>query len=149
MEKKLDNKKGKGIDIQYGIRSIKEISYLINDSIPVTEKDLQLSIANKVEFNGKTNDITITPLIKYSNAKLKKEILRIEISNVFEIKDMKKFQSKSKKVLFDFPEDFINSLIGVSISHTRALLARNTSGTKLEKFILPLFRSSDFRVLED
>jgi hypothetical protein len=149
MGKKLDNQKNKGIDIQYGIRSIKEISYSINDSIPVTEKDLQLSIANKVEFNEKVNEINITPLIKYSNAKLKKEILKIEISNVFEIKDMKKFQSKSKKVPFDFPEDFINSLIGVSISHTRALLARNTSGTKLEKFILPLFRSSDFKVLED
>jgi hypothetical protein len=67
------------------------------------------------------------------------------VANTFEVNNMKKFQNKheGKEPTYDFPEDFMNSLIGVSISHSRAFLAKNTSGTKLEKFILPMIYVPD------
>lgn len=145
MAKKINEKKKADVNIEYGIKSIKEVSYSMNDSMPTVAKDLELSISTKVEFVVKSNEIVITPLIKYSNAKFKKEVLKIEVSNVFGVKNMKKFELKSraKEPTYNFPEDFMNSLIGVSISHSRAFLAKNTSGTKLEKFILPMMRVSD------
>lgn len=147
MSKQVNIKKEKEIEIEYGVKSIREISYSIVDSVAFSEKDLQLSVSTNVEFLVKTNEINITPLIIYSIAKSKKEILKIEVLNVFGVKNMKKFEKKNStnKSFYDFPEDFIDSLVGVSISHSRAFLAKNTSGTKLEKFILPLLRSSDLK----
>lgn len=142
--------KPKEVEIEYGIKSIKEVSYSISDSVSVTEKELELSIATKVEFVVKTNEIIITPLIKYIDLKSKKEILKIEVSNIFGVKNMKKFErkNKSEKATFDFPDDFINSLVGLSISHSRAFLSKNASMTKLEKFILPLIPPSDLSVIK-
>ncbi|MBL7127447.1 MAG: hypothetical protein ISS16_00505 [Ignavibacteria bacterium] len=69
-------------------------------------------------------------------------------ANIFEVQDLKEYYNKQEKRLI-LPEIFEATIIGLSISHTRAMFASRTAGTFLEHVYIPVLNPRDFLRIRD
>jgi len=71
------------------------------------------------------------------------ELGNISISNIFEINDLKNFLDQDKNIL-NLPNSFEASIIGISLSHTRAIFVTKCAGTFLQNAVMPILNPSEF-----
>jgi hypothetical protein len=122
-----------------GIKRIKELSFFINEPlfVPDPAKILKIELALQLTFIIELDLVTIQVRIYYHYPETPHELLTdIQVQNVFVISDLKKFQVAPVEI--KLPANIITTLTGLSISHTRALLAKNISGTPLQENILAI-----------
>lgn len=128
-------------NIGYGIRSIQETSFHFS---PPEHKPapsaVGVGISYTLSFVEKDNSANVVIDITYLNNKTKDEYCKISILNAFEIIELKKYKQKED---YDLPIDFIALIVGISISHTRAILSTKTRGTVLGEFILPILNPKE------
>ena len=90
------------------------------------------------------NIINLQTFVKiFLDPEKKIELGYIQLENVFEIKDLKLFFNDKENKL-NLPKQFQGILIGISLSHTRAMLISKCAGTFLQNAILPIMNPSDF-----
>jgi len=121
------------------IRSIKETGFYIDElliqdsSIPVkTDIGLQLS------FTIETNLIYMLVRVSqhYPDAPNEQILADIQVQNIFEIEGLYNYQSGISQLIL--PQHIIISMVSLSISHIRALLAQRIAGSGLQGNTLPL-----------
>lgn len=144
-----DNKK----IIEFGIKGIVVTKFNINlrDEFIKEEQKLNEPFNNFVfEVNCKNNahipgDIIIieTTIKIFLDIDKKIELGSLQLENIYGVKGLKNFYNESENIL-NLPEEFEASLIGISLSHTRAILLTKCAGTFLQYAILPIFRPMDF-----
>ncbi len=130
-------------DFQIGIKKIKDIEFFIDEEVDI--KDLtQVSIGFELKTNINPDEHTIEMVfaVLYTDNIENKTILKIRTSNVFLVPDLLTFKKKDEMV-FDIPEGILVTLLSLSISHTRALLAKNANGTKFSDLNLPIVNPTD------
>ena len=116
-------------------KRIKEISFQINEALVTTTPLFKSEIALQFAFNLDTNivDIGIRVFYRYENST--DELAFIIVQNVYEVPNLKQYEDDGKLSL---PQIVLVNLIGMSISHTRALFAARLAGTKLNDGILAI-----------
>jgi hypothetical protein len=70
------------------------------------------------------------------------KLLHIRVANGFVIENLVSFWSKESNMI-NIPEVLFITMLSMSITHTRALLAKNTSGTIFEKFLIPIVNPAE------
>lgn len=65
-----------------------------------------------------------------------KPLFLIEVQNVFSVEGIGRFIDSERRL--DLPIEFLTTIVALSISHTRALLAARTSGTVFQEIVLPV-----------
>lgn len=126
------------------IRRIKEVFFSINEALyaqhlPVNPAiPLKIEIAFNLSFAIETNLVFLLTRIYYHfpDAATQDILTEIQVQNVFEINELARFQVKEGEI--KLPPHTIVALVGLSISHTRALLAKNISGTLLQENIVSI-----------
>ncbi len=124
-------------DFNLGIKKIKEIEFFINEDIKLDEIKANVRFDLTMNFNPdeKTLDMILT--VHFSEMKNGESIMRIKTSNVFSILEFNDIIDLEKKQ-FTIPDDIMITLLGLSVSHTRALHAKAILGTKFSGLYVPL-----------
>ncbi len=134
--------------INLSVKRIKEFGFYINEMLFAekvaqnADKPLQIEISLQLSFTIETNMVFLLVRVYYHfpAADVTEILTDIQVQNVFEIEDLKKFQVGPSEIIL--PSDTINTIVGLSISHTIALLARNLSGTLLQENLMTVVDTS-------
>lgn len=73
----------------------------------------------------------------------KTELGNISISNIFEINNLNEFVNEKENSL-NLPDSFEASIIGISLSHTRAIFITKCAGTFLQNAVMPILNPTEF-----
>lgn len=73
----------------------------------------------------------------------KTELGNISISNIFEINKLNEFVNEKENSL-NLPDSFEASIIGISLSHTRAIFVTKCAGTFLQNAVMPVLNPTGF-----
>lgn len=73
----------------------------------------------------------------------KTELGNINILNIFEINNLNEFVNEKENSL-NLPDSFEASIIGISLSHTRAIFVTKCAGTFLQNAVMPILNPSEF-----
>lgn len=141
--------KSEAKQVEWAIRGIKELEFMVNESVeldPKVDFKFTVDITPVVEQDSILFGITVI----YVNATKKDELLREKVMTIFSIKDMKSRTQVSSdgKPLVDLPEKLWISMFSISFTHTRALLAKSSAGTRFGQMLLPIINPEEqFRKL--
>jgi hypothetical protein len=71
------------------------------------------------------------------------ELGNINISNIFDVKSLGDFLNEKDNILY-LPPAFEASIIGISLSHTRAIFITKCAGTFLQNAVMPILNPTEF-----
>jgi hypothetical protein len=135
-------KKELNIELQYGIKSIEELSFSLNDSIEFNEDAIGIPIKFSIDFKEAEDEVIFLVEIGYVDQNSDIEFYSIKVKNTFTLIGLKKYRTK-KPGTYDLPDQFMALLLGISISHCRALMSNHLNGTKFEILVLPILNPSE------
>lgn len=129
--------------VNIAISRIKEVEYFINESIEL-QPGAQVNINFQVTTNIKLDDKTVEMLLTVQFAEITEGIvlLKIKTSNVFSVLELADFH-KPESETYDIPDNVMVTFLSLSVSHTRALLAKNAQGTKFSGMYIPIVNPTD------
>jgi hypothetical protein len=127
---------------QLGITKIKDIEFFVDENITINSNEL-VSINFEVNLNLnaelKLIDLILGVRYLYENEQC---FLRIKTSNVFVIPTFDQFERDNNMNPL-LPDSLLVTMLSLSISHTRALLAKNSLGTKFVDYYIPIVNPSE------
>lgn len=134
----------KEIKIEYRIKKIYTTSYAVED---LPEEELtglfrtgnsNLNIGSNINFDKEKSTITIDIKSSLTKKGAKKDLVSHTGRTVFFIQNLEKLFN-TEEDSYKLPNNFLLQLLGISFSHSRALLATELQSTPYaEKFILPV-----------
>lgn len=129
--------------VNIAISRIKEIEYFINESFEL-QPGAQVNINFQVTTNIKLDDKTVEMLLTAQFIEVSEGIvlLKIKTSNVFSMLELADFH-KTGNETYDIPDNVMVTFLSLSVSHTRALLAKNAQGTKFAGLNIPIVNPAD------
>lgn len=129
--------------VNIAISRIKEVEYFINESIEL-QQGAQVNINFQVTTNFKLDDKTVEMLLTAQFTEITKGsvLLKIKTSNVFSVLELEDFH-KTESETYDLPDNLMVTILSLSVSHTRALLAKNAQGTKFSGLYIPIVNPND------
>jgi hypothetical protein len=129
--------------INIGIKKIKEIEFFINENFPLvnpSEFNISFQINNKINPEDNTVELNLSAI--FSDIAGGDIFMRIKTNNIFIILELASLHDP-KNNTFNIPDNIIITMLSLSISHTRALLAKNASGTKFSELYIPIVNPSE------
>lgn len=129
--------------VNIAISRIKEVEYFINESFEL-QPGAQVNINFQVTTNFKLDDKTVEMILTAQFAEITEGtvLLKIKTSNVFSVLELADFH-KPESETYDIPDNVMVTFLSLSVSHTRALLAKNAQGTKFASFYIPIVNPAD------
>jgi hypothetical protein len=139
-------------EIKVSIVEINEISYKQTQlPVPIEEivfgENLIFSLAFNFDTSIEGEIFKHKTLIKFIIEGIEEPIIELETELVFHVINLKNVVKPIKKGIMDIDDNFLATLTGVSLGTSRGILAKNTKGTPLAKFPLPILNPSD--ILKD
>lgn len=129
--------------VNIAIARIKEVEYFINESI-VLQQGAKVNINFQVTTNFKLDEKTVEILLTAQFAEIAEGtvLLKIKTSNVFSVLELVDFH-KPESETYNIPDNVMVTLLSLSVSHTRALLAKNAQGTRFAGLYIPIVNPTD------
>ncbi|HVX50140.1 MAG TPA: hypothetical protein VHB48_08275 [Chitinophagaceae bacterium] len=128
------------------IKRIKALSFFINESLARFDVPYKIEFSHSVSVNDELSLLFFTLRVFYyypdKEGKANDLLLDLHVQNVFQVHDFKNYlQEDITKIAL--PPDVWITIVGLSMSHTRAILAQLTSGTILQDGIFPIMNVPD------
>lgn len=136
-------------NIAFKVLRVKDISFWANETFydpKYPANKTQVRVNCELKFNTDANYVIIelnpVYIYEYPDKEVKEHIFAsITVHNAFEVNDVKSLVKDDQLYL---PTQFLVTLMGISISHTRALFSKNIDGTAFNGIVLPLIDPLDF-----
>lgn len=114
------------------IKRIREQSFSIREDLLIDPlRRLKMDIGYELGFALEANLVSLTTRVYYRFLEMSEPILAdISVQNVFEVPHLAAYFPDGKEL--KLPEATISAMVGLSIAHTRSLLAKELSGTALQ-----------------
>lgn len=114
------------------------MSFSINESlfIPNSQTQFKIEIGLNLSFSIDKDLLILLCRIfyHYPDTNAEEKMVDISVQNVFGVEDLKQFMVDGNEL--KLPPILISSIVSVSISHTRALMAQRISGTVYQDNII-------------
>lgn len=124
---------------QVSIKKVKQISFGIDETAEAPDAgDLIVNIEQNLSFSEKDDTVVLLLNITFSSKSAEKVLMNGIVQNVFVLKDLKRMVNKERPDMLNLPEAVLSSLLSVSISHSRALMAQSAMGTAFQDLYIPL-----------
>ncbi len=143
----------KNLSIEFRIKGILVTNFSVNlreeyikldQEAKGTFKDYVFEVNCKNNVYVPNDIINVETFVKiFLDIDKKIELGKLQIENVYEVKNLKDFYNEKENSL-NLPPDFEASLIGISLSHARAIFITKCAGTFLQNAVLPILRPKDF-----
>jgi len=124
--------------VNIGVKKIKDIEFSVNEAVTLEKTDefaLGFELTTNLKLEDNTAEMVLTAF--FSDKPQGNVFMKIKTSNVYLLPELADFQKSDKKG-FDIPDNLLVTLLSLSISHTRALLAKNAIGTKFAELYIPI-----------
>ena len=120
------------------IRRIKLLMLNLNEKAASKASAYATTFTQSTHFNLDLNILLLNLNISFIASEEEKDtqFLNAVIQNVFEIPNLKEYINIDNKVIL--PKDILITLVTLSISHARAIIATHTAGTPLQEMIVPI-----------
>jgi hypothetical protein len=130
-------------NIFFAIKKVKDIYFSINEQyyVPDPNKIVRIELGERIGFNLEFNLVNFILRIFFHYVDEPDILVDFHVENIFEVANLKQFENKNEVVIL--PPKLITSIVGLSLSHGRALLLKNTSGTRWQDIILPVTNPED------
>ena len=139
----------KKINIQFYIKDISTLEFSIkNLQLNLTElkENLIFKVTPSFSLDVVSKVVDINTLIGiYFDKKKQNRICELLTSIKFGVKNIDSFIDKKDDNLVNLPDQFIQTLISISLSTSRGILAAKTEGTILNGIYLPVLNPSKFK----
>ena len=113
----------------------------MNESLFELNKVVRIQFQHNTNYFSDNNLIEIKLRIYYSYDQSPNIVLvDFQVQNVFEVINLKQYFINKEFIL---PQSSIAILVSLSISHARALMAKNIAGTMYQENILPVVNPMD------
>ena len=125
--------------INFSIKKVKEFSFTVDESLFEENKQANIQFQHNTRFFHETNIVDLTLRVYYSydaNIPPNHILVDFHVQNIFEVPNLKQYSNNN--IDFVLPHNLIVSMVSVSISHMRALMAKNIAGSVYEENILPI-----------
>lgn len=135
-------------ELKVSIVEINEISYKQTQP-PIPNEDLVfgenliLGLVFNFEINAENEIFKHKTLIRFIIEGYEEPIIELETELIYHVINLKNVAKETKKGEMDIDDNFLATLTGVSLGTSRGILAKNTKGTSLAKFPLPILNSSE------
>ncbi|SRR5258708_3206633 len=128
---------------QLGIQKIKTLSFGIDESAikPDAPVILKAYLEPNLAFSTEAKLVEFKLRVEYRYEDKTPVLAHITVQNIFVIPDLEKYLAKPSLLIL--PELVIISIVGSSISHTRALFSQYLLGTALQDSIVTLLDPAD------
>jgi hypothetical protein len=128
---------------QFAVKDIKTLSFTVREAMyNANAPEVQYSFNHKVGFNTELNLANFNLQVSYSYINEPyKIIIDTEVETIFWINDLAKYIPNAPPVTeknMNVPSTILISIVSLSISHTRALLYKNLSGTVFGGIMIPI-----------
>jgi|GEM_PF-6891375 len=139
-------------DLSLKIKGIAVINFYLELKQELLDKQIHIPNYNSFTFeirvsnNGLIKEDIFNSMIKmnvFLDKEKEIELGHIQILNVFEIKNLNKYSDKKKNTL-NLPPAIESTIIGISLSHTRAVFLTKCAGTFLQNAVMPLLNPAQF-----
>lgn len=130
--------------VSLGIKKIKDLSFIIRESLYKGESELiSIDFEHKIGLKKDESLLSLTLRIVYyyPGNQSKTILLEAEIENVFFVSNLNKYVNDRDEITFE--EQVWVTMVSLSVSHSRALLAKNCAGTVLQETLLPIINPVD------
>lgn len=131
-------------NVHLKIVGIKQVAFEIDESIESLDTTMiGINFEQAMNINIKESKMELILTFRFFiQGKPEKDFLKIKTSNSFFIQELKSFLT-DKENIYNFPDTLLATVLGLSISHTLALLAQCTQGTKFDGFYIPMFNPNE------
>lgn len=130
--------------ISYRLEKIRVLQFYINNKVRYNEeKGIVFEVAPGSYIDIKNNELRL--LIRstyYSDENRKEEIGHLEVEFIYKTPKLEKFEREKDSLLI--PENFLFTLVNISLGTYRGILFEKTEGSNLEGAYLPIFNVLDF-----
>jgi hypothetical protein len=129
--------------ISISVKRVKEIFFSINEQlfIPDPDKIVRIELGERLGFNIEGNLVNFILRIYYHYLDAPEVLVDMQVENLFQVGNLKDYLTKEGIILL--PPGLITSIVGISLSHGRALMFKNTIGTRWEEIVLPVTNPED------
>lgn len=133
-------------DVSFRIIRVKDISYDVHEKmfVPSTPAEqMKVNLVCVLSFNTDTNYVIleITASYYYEKESVSNPFASITVQNVFQVEKVIRFVEDEDLYL---PHMLISTLVGLSLSHTRALFSKSIDGTAYNNIVLPIINPVEF-----
>jgi hypothetical protein len=122
---------------QIGIKKIKDLAFSVDESID-PGKEIGLKMKHSLQFNKSDSTIELVLEISFLKKSDDKIFMSSRTGNIFSIPDLDKFESEDTPQTYNIPDAMLTTIVSLSFTHSRALIARNAEGTKFSDIFLPI-----------
>ncbi len=122
-----------------GITKIKDFAFTINESLYRGEKEpVSIDFENNISLKKEENQLSLIfgVVYYYPDTPSNTVLLTAKIENVFLIENLNKFVDAKGDITF--PRQMWVTIVSLSVTHARALIAKNCAGTVLQSTLLPI-----------
>jgi len=126
-----------------GIKRIKELSFSIDENAGLShDNSANVCFELVTNFNTDSNSVELVMSVIFINPDNNATVMQIKTRNEFFLNELPNyFQPDTKS--FSIPDQLMITFISLSISHTRALLAKSASGSKYSELYLPIVNPTE------
>lgn len=129
--------------VNIAVKKIKEIEFFVNEVITIENPD-SFNIGFELTTNLSLDENSVEMILSaiFSEKNQGNVFMRIKTSNVYFLLELSDFHNPDNNQ-FNIPDNILVTFLSLSISHTRALLAKNALGTKFAELYIPIVNPSD------
>jgi len=130
-------------NVFFGVKRVKDIYFAINEQlyVPDPTKVVKVELGERIGFNLEFNLVNFILRIFFHYVEEPEILVDFQVENIFEVSNLIQFRNKDEIMIL--PPKLITSIVGLSLSHGRALLLKNTSGTRWQEIVLPVTNPED------
>ncbi len=124
--------------IEWAIKEIKELEFMVNEFLDLGPS-FDFGYTTEIMPIAAEETLRITVTANYSKTETKEVFLKGKVTTVYLIKDLKSTAKATDNdtEAIDLPEPLWVALFSIAFTHTRAILARSSAGTKFGNMLLP------------
>jgi len=121
------------------ISNIKTLSFVVDDTGLAATDLIRMDFNHMINLSISENFVVFTLMTTFVVVEGDNErmVLDCAIQNVFEVDDLKQYANE-KELKLELPPTITISMVGLAISHARAIISGLTKGTNLQGFIIPI-----------
>lgn len=119
----------------FQIVRILDCGFFIEESINVDFENAQIGYAMNFSFSIENNWIEFIIRVDLKEKSSNATFLSGTVLTKFGINNLAGFLNQDNK--FDFPSGSLEVLFGIAFSHLRAIVAKNSAGSRFRDFIIP------------
>lgn len=131
------------IQVNIAVKKIKEVEFFVNEEIELASPpiaNISFELTTNINLDEKSVEMLLTTF--FTDTIQGNMFMKIKTSNVFLFLELINFH-KNETNEFDIPDNVLVTFLSLSISHTRALLAKNALGTKFADLYIPIVNPSE------